>query len=177
MLAVVLRADDRHVGNISLQSIHPIDRAAEFAILIGDRACWGKGYGLEAGRLLFDHGFGALNLHRIACGTFDDNAAMCRLAVALGMKEEGRRREASFKRGRYVDVIEYGVLQGEYLERFRSGAGSTAASNGSPRIEETFQKNRYRENRRGAEAALVAFVRRLSHAAFRTRPEESVDAG
>ena len=64
------------------------------------------------------HGFLALNLHRIACGTFADNRAMLRLAAYLGMHEEGRRREAAFKAGRYIDVIEFGVLDNEFREKF-----------------------------------------------------------
>jgi len=31
------------------------------------------------------------------------------------MVEEGRRRNASFKRGRYIDIIEYGLLKAELL--------------------------------------------------------------
>src|SRR4051812_6306841 len=36
ILAIVTNADDRHIGNVALQRIHPIARCAEFAILIGD---------------------------------------------------------------------------------------------------------------------------------------------
>lgn len=120
ILAVVLNDKDRHIGNIALQSIHPYFRSAEFSIIIGDKTAWGKGYALEAGKLLCDHGFTALNLHRIACGTFDDNIAMKRLALSFGMKEEGRRREAAFKQGRYVDLVEYGVLKEEYENFWRT---------------------------------------------------------
>ena len=42
---------------------------------------------------------------------------MQRLALYLGMKEEGRRREAAFKDGRYVDLIEYGILAGEWQQQ------------------------------------------------------------
>ncbi len=120
ILAMVLFDDNRHIGNIALQNIHSTYHAAEFSILIGDKSSWGKGYSKEAGRLLFDHGFGALNLNRIYCGTFDNNIAMKRLAVYLGMKEEGRRRQAAFKDGHYVDVIEYGVLKKEYEEHWQN---------------------------------------------------------
>jgi [ribosomal protein S5]-alanine N-acetyltransferase len=118
ILAIVLRKDGRHIGNIALQDIHPINRAANFAVLIGDKKAWGKGFGREAGRLLFNHGFSSLNLRRIACGTLEDNAAMRSLALSLGMKQEGRRRQSVFKRGRYVDMIEYGVLRSEYETPF-----------------------------------------------------------
>ncbi len=114
ILAIVLLEGDQHIGNIALQSINPVDRTAEFSIVIGDKTVWGKGYAKEAARLLFDHGFYSLNLHRIGCGTFQNNEAMKRLAAYLGMREEGLRREAVFKNGRYVNVIEYGVLRSEY---------------------------------------------------------------
>lgn len=117
VLAVVLRDGERHIGNIALQGIHPVYRSAEFSIVIGDRGAWGKGYSSEAAELICRHGFTALNLHRIGCGTFADNLAMQRLAARLGMREEGRRREAAYKDGRYVDVIEYGVLKAEFLHR------------------------------------------------------------
>ena len=133
VLAVVLRDGDRHIGNISLQSIDAISRSAEFAVVIGDRSTWGKGYGEEAAALIVAHGFRTLNLHRIYCGTFDGNQGMRKLAERLGMREEGRRREAAFKDGKFVDVIEYGILESEFdghapLAGARSNDGSAGAS-------------------------------------------------
>jgi len=118
ILAIVTRKDEAHIGNIALQNIHPVYHAAEFSILIGEKNAWGSGIGTEAGRLICDHGFLAMNLYRIACGTFDNNTAMQRLAVSLGMKQEGVRREAAYKDGRYVDIIEYGVLRREYQAKW-----------------------------------------------------------
>jgi RimJ/RimL family protein N-acetyltransferase len=115
VLAMVLHEGDRHIGNIALQNIRPVSRSAELAILIGDRSAWGKGYAFEAATLLRDHAFSAMNLNRIECGTFEDNEAMRRLALKLGMREEGRRRAAAFKGGRYVDIIEYGILQSDSI--------------------------------------------------------------
>lgn len=117
VLAVTLKADGRHIGNIALQHIHPVNRSAEFSILIGDRTAWGQGYGLEAAQLVFTHAFSELNLERVACGTYGENEAMQKLAARLGMREEGRRRRAVFKGGRYQDVIEYGILRDEFHER------------------------------------------------------------
>lgn len=114
ILAIALAANHRHIGNIALQDIHPVYRAADLAIVIGDKSAWGRGYAKEAARLICGHGFVALNLNRIACGTFQDNAAMQRLALSLGMKREGRRRRAAFKNGRFIDIIEYGMLAGDF---------------------------------------------------------------
>lgn len=116
VLAIVLKKKDRHIGNISLQNINHINRSAEFAILVGEKDCWGKGYSKEAAQLVIEHGFNELNLNRIYCGTMTNNASMQKLAKYLGMKEEGRRRSAAFKSGRFIDVIEFGILRKEFLK-------------------------------------------------------------
>ncbi len=118
ILAIAKRQGDQHIGNIALKRINTISRTAELAIVIGDKNSWGKGYSKEAARLLLDHAFFALNLNRVYCGTFESNQPMRRLARFLCMKEEGRRRQATFKQNRYLDIIEYGVLRREYSLRF-----------------------------------------------------------
>ena len=114
VLAVIHKADNVHLGNVSLQSINWISRNAEFAILMGNKNYWGKGYGEEAAQLIVNYGFKRLNLHRIHCGTLANNEGMKKLAGRLKMKQEGIRREAIYKDGAYVDVIEFGVLKSEY---------------------------------------------------------------
>jgi len=118
ILAMVLHEGDVHIGNISLQRIDSVSRNAEFAILLGVKSCWGEGYGEEAGRLLLDHAFFSLNLHRVYCGTFSTNIGMRRLAEKMGMVEEGCRSEAAFKDGRWLDIVEFGVLRQTYVEKF-----------------------------------------------------------
>lgn len=110
VLAVIAKDTDLHIGNISLQNIDRVNNTAEYAIMIGDKNYWGKGVAKEASLLLIDHGFNALNLHRIYCGTSATNTAMQKLALALGMEEEGRRKEAVYKDGSYLDLIEFGLL-------------------------------------------------------------------
>lgn len=114
VLAICDIDNEYHIGNVALQNIHPVYRSADFAILIGDTRAWGKGYGTEAARLIINHGFRTLNLHRIGCGTYSNNPAMMRLAEKLGMTLESKHRRAVFKDGEYLDVYEYGVLAYEW---------------------------------------------------------------
>ena len=114
VFAIVAKDTSKHIGNIALQRIDTISRHAEYAILIGDKDYWGKGVAKEASHLMIRHGFDALNLHRIHCGTSSANTGMQRLAAALGMTQEGVRRQAHFKNGSYADIIEYGLLRHEY---------------------------------------------------------------
>lgn len=118
ILAVISSKGKKHIGNVTLDNINYINRTAELSIIIGDKSCWNKGYGKQAARLICDHGFLSLNLNRIACGTFENNIAMQKLAEYLGMAKEGVRRKAAYKSGYYLDIIEYGVLRSEYLGRF-----------------------------------------------------------
>jgi ribosomal-protein-alanine N-acetyltransferase len=109
-LAIIVKKGNHHIGNISLQNINYINRAAEFAIILGENFFWGKGYAKEASLLIIAHGFKALNLHRIYCGTFAKNIAMQKLAKFLGMKKEGEKKDAIFKNGVYIDIVEFGLL-------------------------------------------------------------------
>lgn len=111
VLAVVIKKDDRHIGNVSLQDISYINRTADFAVIIGEKECWGRGYSKEAARMIIDHGFSSLNLHRISCGTTEDNLPMQKLALAMGFKQEGIRKQAVFKNNRYLDIVEFGLLK------------------------------------------------------------------
>lgn len=116
VLAVEVLETGKHIGNIALQSINFIHRSAEISFLIGDTSVWGKGYGLEAGRILIKHAFDELNLRRVGCGTPSYNQGMIKLAQALGMTEEGRRRQAFFKHGEYHDIVEFGLLKTEFFQ-------------------------------------------------------------
>ena len=102
---------NKHIGNISLQNIDQRNNSAEFAILIGDTSIYGKGIGYQAAQLLIRYGFNTLKLHRIYCGTALNNIGMQKLAHKLGMKEEGQRKDALYKNGTYLDVLEYGMIQ------------------------------------------------------------------
>ena len=70
--------------------------------------------------MICDHGFFTMNLNRISCGTFDNNLSMKKIAHYLGMAEEGCRRKAAYKNGKFIDIIEYGVLRDEYESKWFS---------------------------------------------------------
>lgn len=109
VFAIIRKSTQQHLGNISLQAIDLNLRSAEFAILIGEPSVYGKGIGYEAGKLLLDYGFETLSLSHIYCGTSENNAAMQRLALKLGMKEKNRRKDALLKKNILFDIIEYSI--------------------------------------------------------------------
>jgi [ribosomal protein S5]-alanine N-acetyltransferase len=119
ILAIALNANGKHIGNIAFQDINQVYRSADLTIIIGEKTAWGKGYGLEAASLLLYHAFNTMNLHRISCATFETNIAMQKLALSLGMKEEGRRIQAAYKDGKYIDIIEFGIIKPEYEQKIQ----------------------------------------------------------
>ena len=116
VFAIVETSTQTHIGNITLQAINTKARNAEFAILIGEPSVYGKGLGEEAGKLLLEYGFSQLGLHRIYCGTSSNNLGMQRLALNLGMQQEGIRRDGLLKNDEFTDIIEYGILEDEYIK-------------------------------------------------------------
>jgi len=111
----ICHEDDGHIGNVGLQSISAINRNAEYGILIGNLKHWRKSVGLSASQAMLRHGFEKLNLERIYCATASDNLGMQRLALRMGMVEEGRRRKHLFLEGGWQDMVEYGLLRDDFV--------------------------------------------------------------
>lgn len=120
ILAIIWKKNNQHIGNVSIQNINYISRMGEFAILIGEKDYWNKKCGKEAMALVINHSFKNLNLNRIYCGTYENNIGMRKLAENMGFKQEGIRRQADFKEGKFIDVIEYGLLKSEWENKEES---------------------------------------------------------
>jgi diamine N-acetyltransferase len=90
--------------------------------VIGERDCWGKGYGTEATRLLLDYAFTWVHLHSVTLRVFGHNARGLRAYRRAGFKVIGRWREAYRLGERVEDVIFMDCLATEFrspvLRRF-----------------------------------------------------------
>lgn len=91
----------------------PENRAGEVGIMIGERDCWGRGYGTDALRTLSRFAFDQMNLHRIELHVFAEHEQAIRVYERVGFRVEGRRRDAIYKHGRFHDMLLMSVLQGE----------------------------------------------------------------
>ncbi len=123
-LVIEIRAKEgwQPIGNCAFHRLDWRNRRAEVGIAIGEKAYWDQGYGSEALSVLLRHGFEDLNLHRIELQVFAGNDRAVAAYRKLGFVEEGRLREAEFRRGRYLDVILMSILRPEWEARF-AGAG------------------------------------------------------
>lgn len=110
VFAVRLRSDFSHVGNIAISGISWENRSAEIAILLGESKARGNGIGFECVKLIRDFGFSILKLHRIKMGMTTSNAAMNRIAEKAGFQKEGLFREALYKNGVYLDIVQWAQI-------------------------------------------------------------------
>lgn len=111
--AIETLAEGRLIGGGDLRTGSPEDRRAEVGIALGDKTAWEKGYGTDAMRTLCHVGFSEMNLHRIELWVHSENARARHVYEKIGFQEEGVRREAFFKAGRYRDMVLMSVLEGE----------------------------------------------------------------
>ena len=107
-------ATTRVIGSTALNRIDLFNRTAEFGILIGEKDCWGKGYGTETTHLMLDFAFNVLGLHNVMLVVFSYNQRGIRAYTKAGFKVMGRRREAKRYGGHAFDEILMDCLSTEF---------------------------------------------------------------
>ena len=112
--AIHVRATGRLIGSCAFSQLDPDNGSVLYHITIGERDAWGKGYGTEATRLMLDHAFGTLGLHRVALSVFSFNERAIRSYEKVGFAVEGRSREAIWRDGRYWDELQMSILAEEW---------------------------------------------------------------
>ena len=103
---VIVNLDsDEAIGNIAFDEIDYRNGAAVLGIFIGEENYRGKGYGSEAIKLLLNYGFNELRLHSVTLTVLADNARAIKAYEKCGFKEFGRKHDALYRNGKYVDII------------------------------------------------------------------------
>ena len=109
-LAIILKENNRHIGNIKLGPINWNHRFGDIGIIVGEDDCHGKGYASEAIKLLTKHAFNTLNLHKVTAGAYGNNIGSIKAFQKAGFEIEGKRKDYFFSNGQYVDMIIMGLL-------------------------------------------------------------------
>ena len=110
-LAIERIADRKVIGLLTLISRKHRQGEIGYALGINFR---GQGYATEAAAALIEYAFETLGLHRVHATTSSGNPDSFRVMERLGMKQEGRMREATFKDGTWLDKLVYGLLAREW---------------------------------------------------------------
>jgi len=115
-LAIIERETNRYIGNTSLTSIHPINRSAEYSIMLGDISCRSKGYGVLVTRMMLRHAFKDRGLNRVHSSLLTENKPSIRMCEKAGFKQEGVCRQALFKNGRFHDMLMMAALAEDFKD-------------------------------------------------------------
>lgn len=115
-MAICLRDNDRHIGNIKLGPINWIHRVGNISLLIGAKEYWGKGIATESISLVVKYAFNNLNIRKLCSGCYSDNIASAKAFEKVGFKREGLLRKHWYFKGKYTDEILMGLLSEEYKE-------------------------------------------------------------
>lgn len=112
-LAIILKENDRHIGNIKLGPIDWIHRLADIGIILGEKDTWGKGYASEAIGLVVKLAFSRMNLHKLTAGYYALNKGSERAFGNNGFVVEGVRKKHRFCEGVYTDTVILGLVRDE----------------------------------------------------------------
>lgn len=105
-----------HIGNIKLEPIHWLHRAATIGILIGEMRFQGQGLGAEAMQLCLGYAFERLGLRKVSLGVLANNIRAIRLYERIGFVTEGCKRQEYWSEGAFQDSL----IMGLFREEFRS---------------------------------------------------------
>ena len=111
---IYMKAQLRPIGAAGLDAINHAHRTAEFFIVIGEKECWGKGYGNEVTRLMLEYGFTCLGLHNINLWVNAANERGIRAYRRAGFQMAGRLRQGVRLGGRAHDLILMDCLSTEF---------------------------------------------------------------
>ena len=106
------------IGYAGLYDFNWVARKAEFRILIGEKAFWGKGCGTEVTEMLTFYGFDRLNLNRIYLGYTMANKAAQRTYEKAGYKHEGIQKDDIYRNSTYYDTARMAILRKDYYEKY-----------------------------------------------------------
>ncbi len=107
-------ATGRYLGQCGIHQIHDRSKVARLACIIAARGDMGRGHGSAAIRLLVDHAFGPLGLHKLWLMVFRHNERGRRIYGKLGFVEEGILRDEYFHEDGWHDMVRMSLLDREW---------------------------------------------------------------
>lgn len=115
---VVDAHEDGVIGISSIVNIDWRNRHAWHGLVLGESTHRGRGYGVDSIMATMRYAFDELNLERLDGAMIEYNTASIKAYCGekLGWKEEGRRRNYFFRKGRYWDQIIVGITRSDYIE-------------------------------------------------------------
>lgn len=101
------------LGRFGLGNLHLRDAETELFYWLSP-PYWGEGYATEAVAELLRRAFGPLRRHRVTAHVHEFNERSIHLVERFGFRREGRVREARREKGKWCDLLLFGLLDREY---------------------------------------------------------------
>lgn len=111
-----IEAHGELIGGAELYHIAWLNRSAELAVWIGDRAYRRRGCASDAMRLALNYAFKLLGLNRVSYVAAVPNEAALRTYAKIGFQEEGRMHQALYRDGEYHDMIMLAILRQDWTD-------------------------------------------------------------
>jgi RimJ/RimL family protein N-acetyltransferase len=120
VFSIELKRTGQHIGGADFRHIDERNRRASFDIVIGDTHEWGKGYCMDATRLMVEYGFKTLHLHRIYLSTDEKNSRAISCYERCGFTREALYREDALEPdGTYRSSVRMSILEHEWKKSKR----------------------------------------------------------
>jgi RimJ/RimL family protein N-acetyltransferase len=113
ILFTIENLDGQNVGGLSYHTRNRKDGNFSFGVRV-TLPFRGRGYAADAVRVLLRYAFLERRYHKCNSACVENNVASARLHLALGFREEGRRRETLYYNGRYYDELLFGLTRDEF---------------------------------------------------------------
>jgi len=103
-MSVRLLSNDQPIGTMTAY-VAPYHGTVDVGLLIGDKACWGMGYGQDAWNTLTIWLLDRQDIRKLTAGTSVANKGMIKLMERSGMVLECRRKEQELIGGVPTDIL------------------------------------------------------------------------
>ncbi|MDD3562958.1 MAG: GNAT family protein [Candidatus Cloacimonetes bacterium] len=114
--AICLKENNQFIGCTFLNSIDLINRSARGGTFIGDKNYIGCGYGYEGRLLILKHAFFDWGMERVWAHIHVSNSPSLKMHAKCGYEREGLLRNASYKNGKFEDIVVMAVLREDFEE-------------------------------------------------------------
>ncbi|HYE76498.1 MAG TPA: GNAT family protein [bacterium] len=101
------------VGGLGTHDIDTMNQSVSIGYWLAKDA-EGRGIMTAACRVLLDHLFDGLGLHRVWLEAAEGNTKSRRVAERLGFRQEGKRIQSHRVGDRWLDMVQYGILVEEW---------------------------------------------------------------
>jgi RimJ/RimL family protein N-acetyltransferase len=107
--------DDRPIGVVGLSNVNPHFKTAQFWVVLGDKACAGRGYASRATSRMLTLGFRELGLASIHTWIVEHNPSV-KVAANVRFRPMGRQRQCHYIDGQAYDRLWFDLLATEHEE-------------------------------------------------------------